>query len=182
MQSLSFLPALAACALLAAAPASAKVHEAIKGESSITYRIRNALHKVTSVSKDVTCTVDLAEDTVSSKVSVSVPAKSFDSGNSNRDDHALEAIKAHKHPNVSFASDSVSKAPDGWLIHGKLTFAGQTRPVEFKVTPKKEPGKVRIVGDFSVKLTDFGIKRPSLMFIVMEDKLDIRFDLVAKDE
>ena len=67
-------------------------------------------------------------------------------------------------------------------INGKLTFAGQTRPVDFTVVPKREGGKVRITGEFAVKLTDFGVKRPSLMFVPTEDKLSIRFDLVARDE
>lgn len=174
--------ALLLLSFLAAAPAAAREYKALPGESTLSYRIKHPMHKVHGVSKDFSCAVDLADDTASSKVSVSAQVKTFNSGNPNRDDHAMEAIKARKHPTVGFASDSVRKEGPAWRIHGKLTFAGQTRPVHFTVTEKKEPGKVRVAGAFTVKLTDFGVKPPSLLFISAEDKLDIRFDLVAKDE
>lgn len=177
-------PALLSAALilgLAMAP-GAKVYEAVKGESVLTYRIKHPMHKVKGVTREFTCKVDLSPDTLSSKVEVSADVKTFDSGNSNRDDHVLEAVKARKHPRVEFASDSVRKSDDGYRVFGKLTFAGTTRPVDFTVVPKHEGGKVRIAGSFTVKPTDYGVKPPSLMFISAEDKLDIRFDLVAKDE
>lgn len=178
-----FRPAWAAAAVLACAAACpARVYEAIPGESTLTYRLKHPMHLVKGVSREFRCTVDLAPDTVSSKVTVSAAVKTFDSGNSSRDDHALEAIKARKHPAVIFVSDSARKAADGYRIFGKLTFAGQTRPVDFTVAPRKEGGKVRIAGAFSIKLTDYGVKPPSLLFLSTEDKLDIRFDLAARDE
>lgn len=173
---------LLAAAAAAANPAAAKVYEAIPGESTLSYRLKHPMHTVNGITKEFACTVDLSEDTASSRVRVSADVKTFDSGNPNRDDHALEAIKARKHPQVVFASDSVRKDGDHWRIHGKLTFAGQTRPVDFTVVPKREGGRTRIAGTFAVKLTDFGVKRPSLMFVPSEDRLTIRFDLVAKDE
>jgi polyisoprenoid-binding protein YceI len=178
----TLLTAVLTATLGSVLPAAAREYKAIPGESTLSYRLKHPMHKVHGVTRDFACTVELAEDTASSKVQVSAQVKTFDSGNSNRDDHALEAVKARKHPVVSFASDSVRKDGAAWRIHGTLTFAGKTRPVHFAVTEKKEPGKVRIAGGFSVKLTDFGVKPPSLMFISAEDKLDIAFDLVAKDE
>lgn len=179
---LHILVPAAALILGLANPPCAKVYEAIRGESVLTYRIKHPMHKVKGVTREFTCKVDLASDTVSSKVEVSADVKTFDSGNSNRDDHVLEAVKALKHPRVEFASDSVRKDGDGYRVFGKLTFAGKTGPVDFAVVPKHEGGKVRIAGGFTVKPTDFGVKPPSLMFIAAEDKLDIRFELVAKDE
>jgi polyisoprenoid-binding protein YceI len=168
--------------LLASLPAAAREYRALPGESTLSYRIKHPMHKVHGVTRDFACTVDLAEDTVSSRVDVSAQVKTFDSGNSSRDDHALEAIKARKFPTVSFASDSVRKAGGAWRVYGKLTFAGQTRPVDFPVEEKRDAGKVRVGGGFSIKPTDFGVKPPSLLFVPAEDKLDIRFDLVAKEE
>lgn len=169
-------------AMLLAVAAPAKEYEAMKGESTLAYRLKHPMHTVNGITRDFACTVDLSEDTAASTVRVSADVKSFDSGNPNRDDHALEAIQARRHPKVSFASDSARKEGGLWRVHGKLTFAGQTRPVDFTVVPKREGGKVRITGEFAVKLTDFGVKRPSLMFVPTEDKLSIRFDLVARDE
>lgn len=178
---IALLPAVA-LVLGLANPGFARVYEAIRDESVLTYRIKHPLHKVKGVTREFTCKVELSPDTLSSKVEVSADVKTFDSGNSNRDDHVLEAVKARKHPRVEFVSDSVRKSDDGYRVFGKLTFAGKTRPVDFAVIPKHEGGKVRIAGGFTVKPTDYGVKPPSLMFIAAEDKLDIRFDLVAKEE
>lgn len=182
-----FRPAavLFACAAGLAAlavPASARVYEAEKGESLLSYHIVHPFKDVRGVNRDFECTVDLSEDTAASKVTVSARVEDFDSGNSSRDSHAMEAIHARKHPKVTFVSDAVRKGPQGWIVHGDLTFAGRTRPVEFVVVSRKEAGKVRVGGGFAIKLSDYGVKPPSLMFVSAEDKLDIRFDLVAKDE
>ena len=127
--------------------------------------------------------MDLSGDTAASQVRVSADAKTFETGNSSRDDRALEAIKAHEHPRVIFASDSVRKAGGLWRIHGKLTLAGRTRPVDFSVVPKREDGgRIRITGEFAIKLSDFGVTPPSLMFVPSDDRLDLRFDLVARDD
>lgn len=168
-------------ALLGATPASAGSYAAIPGESTLSYLLKHPMHKVRGVSRDFACAVELSPDTASSKVTVSADVRTFDSGNSNRDDHAMEAIKARKFPRVSFASDSVRKAGDAWRVYGRLTFAGKTRPVDFAVSEKKEAGKVRVAGAFSIQLSEFGVKRPSLLFVPTEDKLDIAFDVAAKE-
>jgi polyisoprenoid-binding protein YceI len=176
------LLALAFSLAIAGAASAGKVYQAIPGESTLTYVIDHPMHKVTGVSRDFVCRVVLSPDTLSSKVEVSADVKTFDSGNPNRDDHALEAIRAYKHPKVAFASDSVRKDGEAYRVFGRLTFAGKTRPVDFTVTDTREGGKVRIAGGFSVKLTDFDVERPSLLFIPAKDRLDIRFDLYARDD
>jgi polyisoprenoid-binding protein YceI len=159
-----------------------KVYEAIRGESTLSYRLEHPLHAINGITRDFACTVVLSDDTVTSQVRVSADVRTFDSGNPNRDDHAMEAIRARKHPKVAFASDSVRRAGGFWRVHGKLTFAGQTRPVDFSVFPNREAGRIRITGDFAVRLGDFGVERPSLMFVPARDSLTLRFELVAKDD
>jgi polyisoprenoid-binding protein YceI len=177
--ALRLIPAL----LLAAAAAGAKTYEALPGESTLGYRIVHPMHKVHAVTREFRCTVDLTRDTVTSKIQVSADVKTFDSGNSNRDSHAMEVIQARKFPRVEFVSDSVKKEDGGkYRVFGQLTFHGETHPVEFPVTPTVTPGKVEIAGGFSVKLSDYKVKRPSLMFIPTEDKIDINFDLFSKLE
>ena len=172
---------LALLALLAFPdPSAAKPYEAIKGESILTYVLKHPAHTVKGVNRDFRCSVELSDDTVSSRIRVGAEVRKFDSGNSNRDSHAMEAIHALKFPRVTFESDSIKPDSDGYLVSGTLTFHGQTRPVAFRVTPETVGDRVRITGSFTVKLSDFGVKRPSLMFIKAEDNLTIRFDLFAK--
>jgi polyisoprenoid-binding protein YceI len=168
---------LAACLSI---PASAKEYRALKGESTLTYVLVHPMHTVKGVNKDIDCVVDLSADTVSSKIRVSADVLGFDSGNSSRDSHAMEAVESRKYPKVTFASESIKPAGDGYDIAGNLTFHGKTRPVSFHVTPKTTPERIEIAGTFAVKLSDFDVERPSLMFVKCEDKLTLRFDLFAK--
>lgn len=175
----SFLSALLACLVLVPT-AAARTYEAIKGESTLTYVLKHPAHTVKGVTRDFLCVVELSGDTVSSRIRVSAQVKTFESGNSNRDSHAMEAIHARKFPRVSFESDSVRQDGDGYRVSGKLTFHGVARPVAFGVKPETVGDRVRITGAFTVKLSDFGVKRPSLMFVKTSDDLAIRFDLFAK--
>lgn len=178
-----FLSALALLpAALAAPRAEAAVYEALPGESALTYRIRHPMRTVEGVSKDFVCRVDLAPDTVSSHVVVSADVRSFKSGNSFRDRHAASVIHADQHPQVHFASDSVRSAGGAFRVYGRLTFAGRTRPVDFLVMHEAVNGKVRVSGSFSILLPDYGVEPPSLMTMATEDRLDIRFDVVARDD
>jgi polyisoprenoid-binding protein YceI len=176
--ALSILPL--AAALVFPASVAARSYEAIKGESALTYVLKHPAHTVKGVTRDFECAVELSGDTVSSKIRVGAQVKTFDSGNSNRDSHAMEAIHALKYPRVSFESDSVRQDGEGYRVSGKLAFHGVTRPVAFRVKPETVGDRVRITGAFTVKLSDFGVKRPSLMFVKTSDDLSIRFDLFAK--
>jgi polyisoprenoid-binding protein YceI len=160
----------------------AAVYEALPGESAMTYRIRHPLRTVEGVTKDFSCRVNLAQDTFSSQVTVTADVRSFKSGNGLRDKHAAEAIHADQYPQVHFASDSVRAAGTGYRVYGRLTFAGRTRPVDFNVRHDARDGKVRVSGSFSINLPDYGVKPPSLLGMAAEDRLDIRFDLVARDD
>lgn len=167
-------------ALLAVSAGWGKTYEALKGESTLGYHLTHPMHKIHGVSRDVRCSVDLTPDTVTSKIRVSVDVKTFDSGNSNRDSHALEVIQGMKYPRVEFVSDSVGRDGSAYRVFGQLTFHGVTRPVNFQVTPHFTTGKVEITGGFSVKLSDYKVERPSLLLVPVEDKLDIDIDLFAK--
>ena len=159
---------------------AAKSYEVIKGASRLSYDLDHPLHHVTGISRDFFCRVDLSSDTLSSLIKVSATISSFDSKSSSRDSHAMEMVEARKYPKVEFSSESINPEGDGYLVVGNLAFHGKTRPVRFHVTPKFSEGKVEIVGNFTVMLSDFGVARPRLMFIPTEDKLTIRFDLFSK--
>jgi polyisoprenoid-binding protein YceI len=170
----------AALLSLAGAPgAEAKTYAAIKGESTLSYHLAHPLHEFSGVSRDIECVVELSADTLSSVIRVSAAVSSFDSRNSSRDSHAMEAVQSRKFPRVEFASDSIKPSGDGYAVSGQLTFHGQVRPVAFQVTPRLLPGKIGIKGGFEVKLSDFGVERPRLMFMPVEDKLGVSFELYA---
>ena len=161
---------------------SSRPYEAIQGESLLSYSLVHPMHKITGVSRGFLCQVELSPDTLSSVIKVSALISSFDSRNSSRDSHAMEMVEALKYPRVEFASDSVKGQAGQYQVSGKLTFHGRSRPVNFLVTSKSKGSKIEITGGFSVKLSDFDVARPTLLFIAAEDKLTISFDLFANQD
>jgi polyisoprenoid-binding protein YceI len=83
--------------------------------------------------------VDLvvADDPTESKLSVSIDADSFVTGDDGRDAHVKgpDFLDVEQFPTITFTSTSVTpaKGDDDWTVTGDLTVHGVTRPVELAV-------------------------------------------------
>ncbi|HUI66451.1 MAG TPA: YceI family protein [Bacteroidota bacterium] len=163
---------------LTSAPAQVTHLKQQKEGSTMTYRLVHPLHHVEATSKDVVYDVQ-ADATTKEIRSVSgwVDVTTFDSGNSNRDSHAMEVIDAISYPEAKFESTDVSQKGDSLIVKGKLTFHGVTKDVVALCKASWSEGKLEVDGAFDVSLTAFSIDRPSLLMIPVEDRLS--FSLVA---
>ncbi len=88
--------------------------------------------KVRGIFKGVTGTIDYDEaDPAHSRVRVSIPAASVDTGMEPRDNHLRSAdfFDAEKEPTLTFVSTGLAPSGDRWAITGDLTIRGVTRPV-----------------------------------------------------
>jgi len=149
-----------------------------RAESSMTYRLVHPLHKIEATSKEVNYRLEAdAHAKKINSVTAEVDVISFDSGNSNRDSHAMEVIDAITFPEASFSSTSIVQNGDSLNVAGKLTFHGVTRDIQIPTAPIWSENGLRVVGEFDVSLTDYKIERPSLLFIPVGDTL--RFSFVA---
>ncbi len=175
------LVAFSALVLLLAAGAKAGspgTRSAVKSESSLTYQLTHPLHEVTGVSKDVQCTIEYDDATkVIRSTAFSADVMSFDSGNSNRDSHAMEVLDALSYPTVSFKSTSIETAGNALHVHGDLTFHGRTKPVDLEATTETSANRFTVRGTAAVSLTAFEIERPSLLLIPVKDTLRISFTM-----
>ena len=104
-------------------------------------------------------------------VLVKVSVTSFNSGNSNRDSHAMEVIDAISYPNASFLSSSVEQNGDSIKVYGKLTFHGVTKDIVLNGKMTWNGNQLEVDGTFNIRLTEFKIERPSLLFIPVDDTL-----------
>jgi polyisoprenoid-binding protein YceI len=161
-----------------AAFSQTKTVEVDKNQSSITYKMEHPLHHIEAVSKDgwFRVEVDPAKKEIKS-VSAQVDVMTFDSGNSNRDSHAMEVIESIKYPDVTFLSSGIRQSGDSIFVSGKLTFHGVTNDIEMVGTTKWSDGRLLVQGGFDLSLTAFRIQRPALLMIPVEDAL--RFTLTA---
>jgi polyisoprenoid-binding protein YceI len=81
--------------------------------------------------------IDIAPAAEASTVVAEINAASIDTGNGTRDDHLRSAdfLDVEHHPTISYRSMGLTPAgADRWTVHGRLTLAGVTRPVDLDLT------------------------------------------------
>jgi polyisoprenoid-binding protein YceI len=154
--------------------------------STVTYTIVHKLHSVEGRSSDIEGKAVVRDDgTV--QAMVRVPVASFRSGDGNRDEHMLEAVEGGKFPYVTFkgvASLGPEKTlPSGALpMQGEIEFHGVTHPVTVPLSLEVQPdGSLHGHGGFDVSLDAYGVERPSLLFMKIDDSCHIDLDLVLRE-
>ena len=121
------------------------------------------------------------------RVEVRVPAAKLECGNGTMNEHMLKALDAKSHPTIVFrvASYEVAKAAEGvaGTLTGTLTLGGAERPITVEATGRgAESGALRVAGAYRLRMSDYGLKAPTLMFGTMKvhDAVTVRFDLVIR--
>lgn len=168
----SLLPLLIFLPLFVA-PARESQPRLVADRSSVSYRLVHPLHTIDATSREVAyrVAIDEAKREITS-VEAQADVTTFDSGNSNRDSHAMEVIDALSYPDVHFASTAVTARADSIEVAGTLTFHGVTRPITMEGVCRWTPDTLEVRGAFDLSLTAFKIERPSLLMIPVRDTLN----------
>ena len=111
---------------------------------------------------------------------IAVPVKSFNSGDTNRDLHMIEATRGAQFPMIVVrARFPQSEITQQW-IHADLEvqFAGQTAHYSSVPFERSEQGsEVRITGTIPLTCSDFKIDRPSFLGIAIKNEIPVRIDM-----
>ena len=149
-------------------------------QSFISYDGRHPAHNWTGVSKEIKGSFIFNKDNpTASNIDLFVPVFSFDSKNSNRDSNMLDVIEDYFYPTVSFTSSEIIKQENQYYIKGLLFFHGIKKEITIPVNFTLDDKKIKVDADFSISLTDYKIKRPSLLTIKMKDDITIKLFLVG---
>jgi polyisoprenoid-binding protein YceI len=176
--------------LVAAAPAGGRTYEVDPAKSTVRYHVVHKFHRVTGASSTIEGKAVLAADGLV-RAMVRVPMASFDSGERNRDADMREAVDARGHPFVTFRG-AVRLAPEvlgagqgataETRMDGEVELRGVRRPVVVPLTIELSPdGTARARGSFEVSLDAFGVKRPSLLFVKIDDACKLDVDLALRE-
>lgn len=176
--------------LLLAAPAEGRTFAVEPAKSTVRYHIVHKFHDVTGASSTIEGKAVLQAD---GKVlaMVRVPMASFDSGERNRDSDMREAVDARAHPFVVFKGfarlgpGSVAPARSVTVetrMEGEVELHGVKKPVVVPLEIDLSPdGTARARGSFEVSLDAFGVERPSLLFVKIDDACRIEVDLALRE-
>jgi hypothetical protein len=150
----------------------------LSGKGTVSYVLVHKFHKVTGVSRMMD--VRAAVDGTGLKVMARAPVDSFDSGNANRDEHALEVLDAAHFPFVKVRAALPGFALPTHAQKQQLRLDAQvelrgvavTHPIAVTVDWKDDK-RASVAFTFDESLTAHKIERPSLLFVPVDDLLKI---------
>ena len=130
----------------------------------------------------------LAGDEAVGAVDLTIPIEKLECGNGQMNGHMRKALKMEEHNQIAFrlASYELNRSNDSLLvtIAGALTLGGTEKPIEMVALATAAPdGALRVAGTYAFKMTEFGLKPPTLMFgrIKVHELVKVGFDIVLKD-
>ena len=116
-----------------------------------------------------------------SSASVIVPVATLECGNKTMNEHMRKALKASANPQISWRLSSYRLTGTTVFMKGLLRIAGKENPIEITGTGTVDgTGTIRMKGSKLFRMTEFGVKPPSLMLGTMKvaDPVTVSFDLV----
>ncbi len=152
-------------------------------QSTLTYHVSHPLHQTDGVSHAArgkgVCHAGQCD------LLIAVPVKSFDSGDSNRDLHMLQATRGAQFPMVTVRTRLPEAVSASATIHADLEiqFAGQTaqyKQVAFQLAT--QGNQILISGTIPATLSDFKIDPPSLLAVPVKNEIPVRVDMTWRPQ
>lgn len=145
---------------------SIKAHTEVFGDSTIDPQ-----------TKEISSVLTMDDSIESIKGIISIKSLSLKSDNEKRDINMHETIDANNHPLISFKFTNIEKNEDFYMISGVLSLNGQNKEIMSKAKIEDFQNNLKIDGNFSFNLTDFGIEPPTLLFLTVRNQIDIAYNL-----
>jgi len=145
--------------------------------AEIKYYGSHAMHNWTGTSTQARSQIFYDDVTKTGSVTIRVRLDSFDSKLSSRDSNMLYYTDALDFPEVVFKSTQANVDRDSVYIEGDLTFHGITKKIKTSAYIQINNNPT-VSGSFQINLSDFNVRRPSLMFIKIKD--EVRIDYLFK--
>jgi hypothetical protein len=152
-------------------------------QGTLTYHVSHPLHQTEGVSHAArgkgVCHVGQCD------FLIAVTVKSFDSGDSNRDLHMLQATRGAQFPIVTVRTRLPEAASTSATVHADLEiqFAGQT--AQYKQVPFQlvtQGNEIRISGTIPATLSDFKIEPPTLLTMPVKNEIPVRVDMTWRPQ
>lgn len=178
--------------LVGLSPAALAAGVEFQPSSKILFEGDSTLHayKATAKSWQIKATVTPGKDVKIGDITeleVVIPAKSLKSHDGALDNNMYGAMNADKHPNIKFVMSNakVNTTSSGDIevtADGTLTINGQERSTKLVAKGEVDGNTIKIKGSKEMKMSEFGVKPPVLMFgaIKVTDKITVKYDLVGK--
>jgi polyisoprenoid-binding protein YceI len=152
---------------------------------TLTYKLIHKLHQVEGTTRSVEGRALLQEDGTA-KIQVRAKVASFDSGNSNRDAHMREATHepVHSYASVKGTLRDLHlplSAPVELSLSATVELNGEKQSATIPVTFRPDGPRIRATFSFPISLEAFKVERPELLFVKVEDRVQVTGDLLFEE-
>jgi polyisoprenoid-binding protein YceI len=138
----------------------------------------------------------LANGEAAISATVRVPAASLTSSSRRLTSNLHDYLETDDHPYIEFKLSSLELMDDNGpetddevdsfetRVEGELTVSGDTGTISFPVAWKRDGHHIHLSGEVELKMSDFGIDPPTMMFgsLRTADELRVKFDWVLAPE
>lgn len=133
---------------------------------------------------DIASDADATPAKIVKSASLLIPVSQIDCKNGKMNEHMRDALKAEKNPTIAWKLSSYRVEGTAVVMDGTLTIAGKENPIELRGTGSAANGTITLKGTKVLKMTEFGVKPPSLMFGTMKvaDPITVSFDIVLNQQ
>ena len=145
--------------------------------SSISYSGTHFLHNWDATNDNITGLIELNDNQIS-KIGVIAKVKDFKSGNSSLDSNSYRVLDALRIPNIIFRSSEILDSLDFVNISGTISFHGIEKDLNVLIDRSTQNDTISLKGRFIINLSDFNVKRPSLLLQKINNELEIQVNLV----
>ena len=128
--------------------------------SSISYSGKHFLHNWDATNENISGLIELKDNQIS-KI-----------GNSFR---VLDALII---PNIIFRSTEIIETLDIISVYGTISFHGIEKAINVTLNKSNDNDIVSLNGKFIIKLSDFNVKRPSLLLQKINDEIEVQINLI----
>ena len=123
------------------------------------------------------------------KVNFKVPVKSIKTDKEKRDEHMYELLEAEKNHDVVFDGKLIDdfnfdkKGNQSVRVKGDFTLAGTTREITIPIDLELvSDNTIQLNASWSLFITDYGLERPSIVFLQVNDQHELNLDALLKEK
>lgn len=145
--------------------------------STISYSGKHFLHSWDAVNENISGLIEVNDNQVS-KIGVVAKVTDFKSGNSSLDSNSYRVLDALRVPNIIFTSSEIDDFSDNIKILGIISFHGVEKKISVSLKKISENDIISFTGEFLINLSDYNVKRPSLLLQKINDQIEIDLNLV----
>lgn len=161
---------------------SSAAQKFISEKSTITFFSKATIEDIAATNEKAMGMLDLA----TGDIAFTVPVKDFVFKKSLMQEHFNEKyMETEKFPKASFQGKLLGITSDGTgaqaaRAQGKLTIHGVTKDVDLPGTFEKKGDRILLSAKFIVKLEDYNVKRPQVLWKNIAEAVDVTIDFTLK--